>query len=475
MSIQLDWHINADQTQQQESEDPNQRNRRRRNRWRLLLAMVVVALVIGVAVLALLWRWQAIQQREEDDLRAAVEAELAAIRVGDQDAFEQLQRSDSMAWLDSQLATYNDYQTLKQAGRLSPQSQIINVTIDEERGRVVIQETIDQQAFRQAWFYWRYSASTAEDTQAGWRRVPPDVTFWGEETTLTQANTVITYRELDAEMAKALAPQVEAWWSGGCQWIGCAQALPTLTVIIDPQAGLPMTWEPDGGWQLRLLSPYVTGRVPTSYPVPLDLEDRLAHSLAERIITYGSEGRVNFILEGDLITYDSNWLKDQVRQWLIARFRGQPAPFWDSLTTLYGPTVMGRWLLAYQENTQLNTLAPILDPNLTSLSSLDIAQLNQIAWGEFFAWRLGLERSRLLQGDSNNFFALYEGGNANPSAATRAIDAAYAQSRPETVQGVAFSYRQDGTLVALVDVTDAAGVTAQISFVWAGDTFIRVS
>jgi len=474
MTIQLDWQIQADQQTQHDQEDPATKQKRRRARWRLLVAGLLVAVVVCVGAAALIWRWQQVQTRRESDLRAAVEAEYAAIRLGNQSAFMNLQRSASDPWMEGQRNTFAEYQTLKQNGRFAPDVEVLDLVIDQQRGRVIVQETIDGTPYQQAWFYWKYDTLDAEDTQAGWRHVPPDVTFWGAESTQDNPHSSVTYSELDAFIAEPLAQRMEAWWGGGCALLGCATAPPKLEIIIDPQAGLRLAWEPDTGWRLRVLSPLLAGRVPVAQPVPPALERELATVLAGRLIAYATDSRLVFPAEAPpLLSHDTTWLKYQLRDWLVAQFLGGEAPFVDSLNAASGTSAASLLLPTLADGGQIDVIAPLFGAN--TLPEVDAARLNQVDWGVFFAWRFALERQRLAANDLDNFFALYELGAFNQVADARAFDANYRASPPETVQQVAFTYRSDGTLAALVDVIDAGGGQSQVTFTWTGDTFIRVN
>lgn len=476
MGIQLDWQVEVQQTRQRDQEDPESRQRRRRARWRLLMLAALVALVVCAVVVGIAWRLDQVAQREQDDLRAAVEAELNAIRIGSLDAYMNMQRSASEPWLENQRIVFQEYQNLKQGGRLSGETKVVAQIIDESRARVIVEETIDGIAYRQAWFYWRYESANSDDQQIGWRHVPPDVTFWGEEKTIERPHLSLTYCELDEAFALALADRVDGWWALGCTLLACNPPPPKLELIIDPQAGIPLAWEPDDGWRLRLISPLLNGRVSAVTPLSPALDAHYAGILAGRLLTYVSGAKLQFTTQENLIAFDSTWLKYQLRDWLAGEFTGQPlSPFVSSLVTAFGSEVPSRLAATLTDGGQINLLAPALDPAKTNLTEFDAATLGQIDWRGFFEWRLSLERQRLLSADLDNFFALYETGNFNEAANLRAYDPAYRSSPPESVTAVAFSYRADGTLVALVDVTGADGAAAQISFAWYADTFLRVN
>ena len=69
------------------------------------------------------------------------------------------------------ISEFEAYQQLKQAHRVELTGDVLDVTIDDLRGRVVLQETIDGVPYKVVWFYWYYEDGGERD-QPGWRRVP---------------------------------------------------------------------------------------------------------------------------------------------------------------------------------------------------------------------------------------------------------------------------------------------------------------
>jgi hypothetical protein len=483
MGIQLDWQIQAEQTQQRDQEDPEMKRRRRRNRFRLLVAAAVVVGLICIGLGVIVWKLQSRQDQVENDLRASVEAEFVAIQLGDQNAFMDIQRSASEVWVESQRKIFQEYQTLKVNGRLSSDFQVVEVDTDGERGRVIIEEKIDGRVFRQAWFYWHYgpiqndavgSEDEPSEIGAGWRRVPADIYFWGDEAQIENDRSTVVYHELDRFIAEPLAEQVESWWASACTWLQCTEETGHLELIIDPQAGIPMAWEPEDGWRLRMLSPLVNGRVATDGGS--SFQGDVARALAERLIVYASAQRLNFFDKdgSTLPPYDTTWVKYQLRDWLAARFLNAPSPFFDSLITAFGDAAPANIARGLIDGAQINSLGALLNPSAGGLLSLDPAVLGQIDWAPYFEWRLALEHQRLSSDDFNGFYALYESGNLNQAAAIRANDVSYRTVPAPDVTQATFTARADATPVVVLDVVDSAGAASQISFVWTGDTFLRV-
>ena len=476
MGIQLDWKIEAQQKRQRDQEDPERRKGRRRARTQLILAGVMVATIVCVVAGGIFWRLRSVDDRVEDDLMAAVEAEFAAIRIGNEAAFMRMQRSDSQPWLEGQRGSFFEYQSLKENERFSPQTEVVDFDIDEERARVIVQEEIDGTPYQQVWFYWHYQAVELDEEQAGWRRVPPDVTFWGDEGSIENASTTVTYYTLDADIATTLAERVESWWGSSCDLLACANPLGHLTVRIDPAAGARIAWDENEEWTLNIVSPRLNSRVPVNQSLPPTLEGEIANTLSQRLLEHATGGAVDYSQETlQALNYDTDWLKAQLRDWLTARFRGDESPFMESAMAVFGETVPAGMLRSLGGPGQIDTLAPVLNPSATTLTEVDVLLLEQLDWRGFFTWRLELERRRLNENDYNNFYTLYELGNFNEIAEARAFDAAYRAQPTETVTGVTLTFRDDGTMIALLDAMDVNETPFQITFAWNGDTFVRAN
>jgi hypothetical protein len=442
------------------------------------MTAILVATVVCVVVGGILYRLRTVTDREEDDLLAAVNAEFAAIRIGNQDAFMRMQRIDESLendpWREGQRGTFLEYQSLKENERFSPDTQVVDFDIDETRARVIVQEQIDGMPYQQVWFYWHYQAIELDEDQAGWRRVPPDITFWGDQHSIDNDHSSVTYYDLDEDIASALAERVEQWWSTGCDLLRCDAPPAHLNLVIDPASGVRLGWDETDSQRLSMISPRLNARVPVDGPLPPALEGEVAAVLAERLLEHASGvdyGAENFLA----LNFDTDWLRAQMRDWLIAEFRGQPSPFLQSAVTVFGDGVPGNLLRTLNGPGQINVLAAIFDPNVATLANVDALRLGQVDWRDFFTWRLELERRRLNENDYANFYTLYELGNFNEVAEARAFDATYRATATETIQGVSFTFRDDGVMIAVVDAVDANQVAFQIIFAWNGDTFVRAN
>ena len=255
MGIRLDWEIEAEQEHQQQraGEDPESRRKRRRARLRFFLVLFVLLALIGGAIGAVALRLRQADWETEQLLRDSVTAEVALLRVGDQNAFLDLQRSATDDWIQQQQATFARYQALKQAGRVNLTGQILGAVVDGMRGRVEVEEIVDGIPYGRVWFYWHYDD--------GWYHVPPDYTFWGAVQTLSTDNVTVHYHEVDADVAHAVALSVAQWLQFACGALTCSTP-PALTIEIMPDPLLQIGWSPADApandWTLQLPSPYIS-------------------------------------------------------------------------------------------------------------------------------------------------------------------------------------------------------------------------
>ncbi|MCA9911604.1 MAG: hypothetical protein KC519_23275, partial [Anaerolineae bacterium] len=231
---------------------------------------------------------------------------MAALRVGDRTAYSSIQRSDSEAWLQSQQTLYDDYQTLKQQPNLILSGHALDVEIDGPRGRVLVEEILNGVQYARVWFYCRFDD--------GWRHVPPDYTFWGDQRLLESDQMAIRYWAVDEPFAQALASTLPAWLNAGCAALICAD-LPQLVVDIQPDESVETGWLADEPWHLRLASPFL-------HPVRMDQvwqpESRLAVAelLAKQLVSTAANG------VEPVYPADAYYLRQVIASWLTKRFSG---------------------------------------------------------------------------------------------------------------------------------------------------------
>ena len=187
MGIRLDWDIEAEQEHHQQSggEDPENRRRRRQARTRFLIVLFVMLGLIGGMVGAVILRLRQVEADIEQVVSDTTTAEVATLRLGDREAFMDMQRSATTDWIQQQDANFSRYQALKQTTDINLSGRIISVQVDGARARVQLEEIIGGVPYGHAWFYWRYDD--------GWRHVPPDYTFWGEAKTAQADNLLVKF------------------------------------------------------------------------------------------------------------------------------------------------------------------------------------------------------------------------------------------------------------------------------------------
>lgn len=481
MGIQLDWHIESEQQKQRATEDPSAKRVRRAKRRRLFYTMAVLGGVICVVLGGILWRLRAYENRLRQDLLDTVDAEVRALKVGDEDNYLSIRRSGSDYWMAMQAETFAEYQQLKNEGRLELTGNVIDVAmdIDGSRARVLVEEKVDNVAYEVVWFYWYYT----DAEQNGWRRVPPDVAFWGDEKNLEQGQLRVNYYELDQRLAETVSAKVGDWWDQGCQWLSCLAPLPLLTIEIEPRSPAEPSWDVNDEWRLILTSPLYAGRTPLGEALSPELEVRLMQLLAERMIIYGLNSSVPFT---PTAYTDTEWLAAEFQRWLIGRFIHNSAggsPFLETLVAQYGNGAPGLVLRAMLNNNDIGTI--LLTTVGASLPALSVETLDAMGWGQFFEWRLAAEQ-RVLRGENippgqeiayHNYF-YDESDAAALTAASITRDTYTGDQLPRFVVGVTYALDLAGNLQATVSAATNPADPATIQsivFRWVQTTWKRVS
>ncbi len=431
MGIRLDWEIEAERsTVQQAGEDPIARRKRRRGcLWFVILLLGLVAL-IGGAVALVQWRLRAVDSEIEQLLRNTVEAEVAALRLGDSNAFMNAQRSASADWLRGQGAVFQDYQQLKVQRDVQLTGQILNLSIEDTRARVEVAEVIEGVQYSQIWFYWRY-----ED---GWRHVPVDYTFWGEVQTLTGESVTVTYQTVDASVAAAVLDRTVSWLQLACAALSCP-SLPSLNIEIVPDPDQTLDWAAEDQRLLRLPSPYM-GRARSDQPFDSAQQLVLGKLLAERLV------RDIYPNVRPIYPSDAYYLHQSVLAWLTGRYAGAQANAYllESLAVAYGESAVGRLLGAMGSGI---TTGASLIAQAAGVSSPDQATVD---WRDLLTWRLALEAELITRQDEANFTLLYDLGDVTAAG----LAAQRFNAVPDGLQRVviASELRPGAVLLARVEV-----------------------
>ncbi len=444
MGVRLDWEIEDERVADRElSESPRAARRRRTRRMHILLAVLVVGGAVFAIVGGILARLWYVDFEIRRQLRDTVAAETAALRIGDIAAFLYVQRSESDAWMLGQTNTFWQYQQLKQDHTVDLSGNILDMAVDESRGRVLVEEVIDGQRYRQVWFYWRYGD--------GWRHVPDDVTFWGEQERQTGGNFALEYGDLDKPMADALAPAIARLWEGGCQWLACSAPPPALVVRIIPDPAVGVSWDPEVPGLLRIASP-LTGRASEDFPLDMATARQVGTLLSARLLQHAQGG-----MTPETGT-DAAFLHKALQDWLIGRFLGDGgalgSSFMESLARAYGEQAVSLLTHALQPDSSIALLATTLGVPLDALP---------VDWREFFQWRLALEPFLLNQGDHAGVSRLYDDLAQAEAAALLSDPSASARPVP-TVLRVMIGPGSDGASRAWAVVQYPDGSEGPITF-----------
>lgn len=387
MGIKLDWEIEAEQTHVKSAgEDLETRRQRRRARRRLLLFVLGVLVIFGVIAGLIFLRLEQVKFEIEELLRNTVDAEVAALRLGDWQAFAGVQRSASGEWVQQQEQMFQVYQALKQERDVELTGRVLDAVVDKQRARVAVEEIIDGVPYTRVWFYWRYDD--------GWRHVPPDYTFWGDVQRYDGVHVDLRYQSVDAPLAAVLGPKLDEWLTAGCTAVGCP-SVPTVMLDILPDDGLTLSWSETNPWLLQVPSPYL-GRARADQPFDLELQFGVAGLLAERLVSQATN-TLQPVYPADVYH-----LRPAVVSWLVGRFVQMNTNSFliSSLAQNYGDAAVGRLLQAMQSQSSVQILNAV-----TGVGSLEQANLD---WRDYLTWRLATERELISRRDEANYLALYD-------------------------------------------------------------------
>lgn len=478
MGIRLDWESDTTSSGGKPSsyvakEDPERRRARMKARLRFLAVLAVCLFVAGVLIAMIAWRLNEANAYIESLLRDTVEAEFAALRIGDWNAFADIQRSATSDWLAQQRSLYDAVQAQKRDGTIDLTGTVRELDIDGTRGRVLVEWVRDGVPLTQAWFYWRYddipetrdSAGniTAAAIPGGWRHVPADLTFWGDPSEMIGANVTIAHRTVDTALAEAMGVRVESWIGSTCGPILQCGDLPHITLDIRPDFYLTTGWDSAQPWRLLIPSPYIHG-ARSDMPFSGDTLNDVADAIALRLTSVSLNTSAQFDL-----TSDAGYIVTGVRRWLLGRYVGVDAQSTviAGLAAQRGATAIGELLKTVTPDSTLNTILAAYGVDNPTDSIID--------WSDFLRGRIRLESDYAMQGNTAGIMRLYvpELGNRVPDPVLSAL----AQTGVE-VRLVQTSVAPDGSPALLATVILGAGPDARevsISFYWRDGTWLRAS
>jgi hypothetical protein len=442
MGIRLDWEIEAEQGQiKSAGEDMVALRQRRVARVRLLIFVLAVAAFFGGIAALITWRLRTVDDQIAQLLRDTVDAEVAALRIGDQTAFLAAQRSASEEWAGQQAQLFTAYQDLKQKQDIQLTGQILDLTINENRARVAVQEILDGVPYTRVWFYWRYDD--------GWRHVPPDYTFWGDVQTYEGENLNVRYQSVDAPLAAMMGPDIESWLQLGCAALACEQT-PEISVEVLPDEAMQVSWSTTNPWLLQVPSPFVR-RARSDMPFDLDMKFGVANLLADRLVSVASNDMQ------PVYPADAYYLRQAVVSWLVGRFVQMDTNAFvvNSLADNAGDTAVGRLLDAMQPDSNVSILLGV-----TGTASLDQANLD---WRDFLTWRLMTEDELIRRREDANFLSLYDTRDENLRSVASQRYTVIPGDISRTVLSAPLETGADGvpTLRATVQVVEAGVITQE--------------
>ncbi len=446
MGIQLKWEIEAEPTQPKDSgEDPEGARSRRMARLRLLTFIVGTLGIIGLLVGFVMFRLNEINTATENLLRQTVDAEVAALRIGDRNSFLSMQHANNPAWLLEQGENFDLYQSLKLEQNISLTGRIIDITVDDTRGRVHVEEIIGGIPYTRVWFYWRFSD--------GWLHVPADYTFWGELLTVEGENVTMRYGTVDEPLGLEMGLQLEDWVNRACSALMC-EGISQISVDIVPGEVAQMVWAPNNPWQLIAPSPY-TDRARSDMPFDVELQLEAANLLADRLVGYTSD----YIQPA--YPADAYYLRSAIVSWLVGRFVHIDTNSFliDSLARNYGEQTVG-WLV--------QSLQPSSDVSLfTSVAGVSSLEQANLDWRDLLTWRLTTEDELISRRDLDNLLRLYDTTDAlvlstahmrfdanlpgEQKVVTLVLPGLDTSGRPQLSATVQIGQRQEEVLFRLVD------------------------
>lgn len=469
MGIRLDWEIEAERERILGlGEDPDAARVRRKARFQVILTVVIALILLALIVSFVLLRVEWANRQIEQLLRDTVAAEVASLRIGNMSAFVEFQRSESPQWEADQRALFEEYQTLIQRNENAMLTgRIVDLEIDHPRARVAVEEIIDGVPYTRLWFYWRYEGvliTDSNETIDGWRHVPPDYTFWGEEATFDGAYTTVNYHTVDEAFANAVGRRFDEWLTIGCAALGC-DTTPQVEIEVRPDPDLPaMQWAQDETWHFTVRSPLVT-RARADLPFAPELQIEAATLLAERLVSQQSGGLI------PVYPADAEFLRQSIVSWLVGQFVliDTGAYLINSIATNYGQETVGHLLNVMQQNDSIAVISQVTGSTLDQMP---------FDWRDFFTWRLAAEQTLAAENRVDEFLQLYDIRDPllREAAQTR-FDQKLAHEMIVTqVQANAPSQNGEPQVTAVVNVTEGETVRQQeVLFRLVDNVWLRAS
>lgn len=382
MGIKLDWEVESDGGWDEIGEDPGAiagRRRRLRAIRNILLALLVL-FALGAGAIG--YRLRQIAGQRRADLEALIAAETAALRIGDRRAFLAAQ-ADVGEWVHIQDSTYAQYQAL--GPRVDVTGHVVTLDINGDHARADLREVLDGQPWLVTWFY--------RHDEQGWLHVPPDATFWGEQTTDDTTHVEYIYYEQDSDLAEMLKTRLDNWWQTACRATACDGWPPAIRLHIEPDPLVQVGWAAYDAHTLLVPSPHLTRR-----PEDGTIDPALTETLAANVALYWAET----LLAGPPEPHsEAAWLQNELAVWLKGQLVPETASpsFLDPLADNYGPPFIHDFAADIRSGT------PAI-PALVSLTGIPAADL-PLTWDSYITHRLQAEAALIAQGHPTEAATLY--------------------------------------------------------------------
>ena len=436
--IRLEWNVESHKIDKSDSEDPIAKRARRRRALRLIMLIGIVLALLTSGVLVVRQRLLDVQGQLEQLLQETVRAETAAIRIGDIHTFLALQDSTSQAWRQQQQSNFREYGDIKARQDVDLTGTILDLEIDGQHGRVVVEEIINGVRFAQVWFY--------RNKGSGWHHVSPDFSFWGEERTLETGVARISYFDLDERFAQAVSEAVSGWLRRGCEILGC-DATPSLSIAVVNDSSQLVSWASDGTTTLQILSPSV-GRMSVDSPFDQNLQHIVAELLADHLINLSTNGLQI------VYPHDAVYLRLSLAEYLINVFLDVDGgeSLVESLALVYGEKKVAELV---------DHLVPAASMAvLQQITGQPLAEAN-LDWRDFIKWRLNTEADLIDNGAESDWLNLYDTADEDVWQVAFQRYQAKTQARVRDVLDQEIWHSPDGSPQLRVTVIAVAGETVE--------------
>ena len=386
--IQFEWDVDSDV--QVHKAQPSSQGRKRR--WlRAILFLLFPILLISLIVGFLAFQLGQIERENIQLLNQTVQAEVAALRLGDEETYLDFQRSATSDWQNAQQNYFAQIQERKLVDSLELSGNVISTEIDDSRARVQVEEIVNGVPYVNTWFYWHYDE---EEDRGGWRHVPPDYTFWGDEDVITSDHYRIQFSSVDTLFAQQMEADLDEWYGTACEFVDCASQLDTVFKIVS--FAIPNSLiSPESEQQYLVQSPYI-GRARSDQPFDNTYRIALATALAEQFLSDATE-QASF-----LPNTDGSFLRSAIISWMVGNFVevGTESYLIQSIVDNYGTDGLANLIDILDPNSMIAML-----PSVVQVSSIESAQFD---WRDYIDWLINLESQWIVEQNEADWQTIYD-------------------------------------------------------------------